>query len=160
MPLLADRPIRRRRRRVRWACAAMVGALILAACARPSTALHAENAWVRWLPGGLPAAGYLTLVNPSARDRFLISATSPDYGSVALHQSYRLANGAEGMRAVPRLRVPAHGRVALAPGGYHLMLMDPRRSLAPGDTVGLILRFAGGQAVPVRLPVRPPSAAE
>ena len=36
--------------------------------------LRVEGAWVRWLPNGLPAAGYLTLVNESDADLALTGA--------------------------------------------------------------------------------------
>ncbi|MGH7995380.1 MAG: copper chaperone PCu(A)C, partial [Opitutaceae bacterium] len=123
-----------------WACAALLLPLAAAgAPARRPADLQAEHPWVRWLPAGLPAAGYMTLANSSDRDQILLGAASPDYGSVALHESYTLANGSEGMRPVPRLRIPAHGRVRLAPGGYHLMLMEARHALSPGDSVTVVL---------------------
>jgi len=150
-------PLPRRLSRV-WlglALLAAVGAAPAATSAAPAATLQARDAWVRWLPAGLPAAGYLTLVNPTDADRYLTAAASPDYAAVALHESYTTGHGDAGMRPVDKIRIPAHGEVRLAPGGYHLMLMQARHAIAPGDTVTVELKFDDGRSLPVSLPVKP-----
>ncbi len=129
--------------------------LAAAGSASAADAIQVREPWVRWLPAGLPAAGYLTLVNPSDTDRYLTGASSPDYAAVMLHESYTAPNGESGMRHVDKVRIPAHGEVRLAPGGYHLMLMKARHAIAPGDTVKVDLIFADGRTLPVTLPVKP-----
>lgn len=129
-----------------------------AAEAAPGPALHIRDAWARWLPAGLPAAGYLTLVNDSDADAFVTAVTSDDYEHVMLHESYVGPGGTAGMRHVDRLRVPAHGVAPLAPGSYHLMLMKPRRKLAPGDVVTVTLTFENGNALEAKLPLQPAAA--
>lgn len=126
----------------------------------PANAIHIRDAWARWLPAGLPAAGYLTIVNDSDADQFVTSVASADYDHVMLHESYTEPGGGSGMRPVDRLRVPAHGRVSLAPGGYHLMLMKPRRKLAPGDAVTVGLGFGNGNTIETKLPLKPAAQAE
>lgn len=74
---------------------------------------------------------------------------------VQVHQSYTTKDGNARMRAVPQVTVPAHGVVRFAPGGYHLMLMDPVRPLRAGETVAAELHFARAPAVRVPLVVRP-----
>lgn len=128
--------------------------LFAAPAARDGIAVR--DPWVRWLPAGLPAAGYLTLVNATGSDRFLTGVSSADYGSVMLHQSYSLPDGSEGMRAVARLRIPAHGQAVLAPGGYHLMLMRPLHPIAPGGRASIELRLDDGTTLRVLMPVEPP----
>ena len=147
------------RGRLRLAAALALGGAAAGLFGAPATAdgIAVRGPWVRWLPAGLPAAGYLTLVNSTDSDRFVTGVSSEDYASVMLHQSYSLPDGSEGMRPVARLRVPAHGSAVLAPGGYHLMLMRPVRPIAPGGTVTVELRLDDGKTVVVRMPVRPPS---
>ena len=41
-----------------------------------------------------------------------------------------------------------------APGGYHLMLMNPKRTLRAGDPVVINLQFRGGPDLPVAFQVR------
>ena len=133
-------------------------AVASASAAAPSAAsapVDPVNPWVRWMPANLPAAGYVTLVNPAKADVVLVGVSSPDYAEVMLHESYTASDGSAGMRMVDRLTIPAGGRVALAPGGYHLMLMDARHRIEPGDTVVIELAFADGRHVSVRFPVKP-----
>ena len=115
------------------------------------------QAWVRWLPGDLPAAGYATIRNAGGAPMRLIGADSPDYAMAMLHRSVN-RNGVERMVGVDGMAVPAHGSAALAPGGYHFMLMRPRHSIAPGDTVHLRLRFADGSSLESGFVVRPAGA--
>jgi periplasmic copper chaperone A len=158
----------KRRRRPGWlpvlglALAGATGASLRAAPPPPAgpPGIEVRQPWVRWLPAGLPAAGYLTLVNISGEDRTLTGATSPDYASVMLHVSYTLPNGDMSMRPISRLRVPAHGEQKLSPGGYHLMLMRQRHPIKPGDTVTVDLKFADGRILRVGLPVKPAGQTE
>ncbi|MDE2346949.1 MAG: copper chaperone PCu(A)C [Gammaproteobacteria bacterium] len=107
-------------------------------------ALRADAAWIRVLPGDLPAAAYLTLRNAGDEEVALTGARSASYRRIMLHRSAGVG-GMEGMVPVARLPVPAHGAVRLAPGGYHLMLMDAVRPIAPGRKVTLTLIFDGGR---------------
>jgi copper(I)-binding protein len=121
-----------------------------------SGTISALGGWARWLPSGLPAAGYVTLNNAGAAPVSLVSASSPDYGSVMLHQSVS-SGSTEKMVMVEKLTVPAHGKVAISPGGYHLMLMQPRHKIAPGDTVHVQLKFSDGAVVDAPLAVKAPT---
>ena len=138
----------------------IVGACLLAAsiAAMSATpAVHVEQAWIRWLPANLPAAGYATIVNDGDGVQRLTEVSSPDYASVMLHRS-RLAQGDSTMEMVDHLDIPAHGSVKLAPGGYHLMLSHATHPLKPGDKVPMRLRFADGSVLQVDFSVLPANA--
>jgi periplasmic copper chaperone A len=115
-----------------------------------------SNAWVRWLPGGLPAAGYITMENLSGKNIDLVAVKSPDYRSAMLHQSVH--NGStDQMIMVSHLTIPAHGKAALTPGDYHLMLEQATHAIAPGNTVHVQLEFSDGSSLNVPMLVSPPS---
>jgi copper(I)-binding protein len=85
-----------------------------AALAAGANAISVKDAWVRWLPNNLPAAGYVTLVNASDKPVDLVDISSNDYGGAMLHQT--VSNGStQKMVMVDKLTVPAHGQVAIAP---------------------------------------------
>ena len=67
------------------------------------------------------------------------------------------------MRPVPRLELPAGKTVVIAPGGYHVMLMDLKRPLKKGEVVPLTLRLEGRdrktETIEVRAEVRDLTAA-
>jgi periplasmic copper chaperone A len=139
------------------AAATAAGAPGAAAGARTGEPVRVQQAWIRWLPANLPAGGYVTLTNLSDRAVALISASSPDYGSVALHRSL-VHNGTASMVPVARINLAAHATLNFESLGYHLMLMQPRASVAPGDHVPVTLHFADGGSLTASFEVRKPAA--
>jgi copper(I)-binding protein len=127
-----------------------------APAAHAAGAVTAQNAWVRWLPNDLPAAGYVTLKNDSDQPVDLMSVSRDDYGMVMLHQT--VSNGStQKMVMVHKATVPAHGTLAISPGGYHLMLEKAKHKIAPGDTVNVKLQFSDGETLETPFAVKPPS---
>jgi copper(I)-binding protein len=119
--------------------------------------LQAKDAWVRWLPGSLPAGGYVTLVNSGDKAASLVKATSPDYAEVSLHRSSTVG-GTSRMTPVDQISVAPHSSLDFAAQGYHLMLLHPARTLKPRDRVTLTLTFADGAALSVAFDLRAPDA--
>ena len=133
--------------------------LLALACLAPSWAwaedVSVSDAWVRVATGDGPLAGYLVIHNNSDKPLLLRGASSPDFGHVMLHQS-RVEGGQATMQAVSEgVRIAPGAKLALQPGGYHLMLMHRRRALAPGDNVEIELAFARHDPLLVRLAVKP-----
>jgi copper(I)-binding protein len=116
-------------------------------------AAQVRDAWIRWLPGNLPAGGYLRLTNSGDVPLILLGASSPEFGQVSLHRSVN-RGGVMDMEPVEQLRIAPHASLEFGSSGYHLMLMQPRSALKPGDQVPILLSFAGGQSVSVRFTVR------
>ena len=58
------------------------------------------------------------------------------------------------MRPVKSIPVPAGGTVELKPGGYHIMLLDLKKDLKPGDTVPVTLSFEHGGELRIEAAVR------
>lgn len=106
------------------------------------------------VPGQKAGGAFLRLQNEgSAADR-LIAASSPVSGRVELH-TMRLEGDVMRMRQIDAIELPAGGQVELKPGGMHLMLMELKSPLKPGDTVPLTLRFEKAGEVTLDMPVRP-----
>jgi copper(I)-binding protein len=121
--------------------------------------VHASHAWIRVLPGDLPAGAYVTLHNDSAQPAALTGASSAAYAEVMLHHS-STAGGMSRMSMVDTLTVPAHGEAVLAPAGYHLMLMKAKTPVKPGDTVPLTLKFSDGSTLVTDFAARPANAVD
>ncbi len=126
----------------------MTGWLIPGAAAAQSVTV--EKPWVRYLLPSVPAAGYMVLENTGDTDVVVTGAASPACGMLMLHKSED-SSGMAMMMDVPNVTVPAHGSVTLAPGGYHLMCMQP--DMKVGDTVKMTLMLQGGASVVVVTPV-------
>jgi hypothetical protein len=130
-----------------------IGAQSRAATAPPR--IEVKDAWIRWLPGTVPSGGYLTLVNPTDSPMKLTGAESDDYGSVSLHQSLE-QGGVSSMHPVDVIVVKPHSTLALGDSGYHLMLMNAKKPLKPGDTVIIDLLFADGSRIGCPFQLRSP----
>ena len=129
-------------------------ALALLAVALPAAGqVGIENAWARAsVPGAKVAGGYMTIVNRGDKADKLLGATSPAAARVETHVHIMRGEVAE-MREVPGYDIPASGRFELKPGGAHLMLVDLKRPLAPGDKVPVTLRFARAGEIKAELAV-------
>ncbi|OOG52725.1 hypothetical protein B0E47_15740 [Rhodanobacter sp. B05] len=138
---------------------ALLAGLSLAAGVHASAAdhVHATHAWIRVLPGALPAGAYVTLENDGDQPVALTGASSRAYAQVMLHHS-STDGGVSRMTMVDSLPIPAHGEARLAPAGYHLMLMQPAATVKPGSTVRLLLKFSDGSTLSTDFIARPANA--
>ena len=114
------------------------------------------NGWIKQAHPDAPThAGYLTLINIGASDVILVGVESPDYQRVELHEMVT-DHGMMSMRRLNELKVPAGGQARLEPGGKHLMLHEPKRTLSVGEPVDLTLIFKSGQRQAVSVKVMAP----
>src|ERR1022692_4084464 len=125
----------------------------MASLAGSTVEIQVKDAWLRWLPSGLPGAGYMTLITPGSAEHVLLGASTPDYEDVSFPQT-RNSNGMNEMAPVTSIILKPHATVRFAEGGYHLMLMQPKRSLHPGDKVEVTLRLSNGETLLVPFDVR------
>ncbi|HLJ52932.1 MAG TPA: copper chaperone PCu(A)C [Rhizomicrobium sp.] len=134
----------------------LIGGFLLATALPFSAAAAAPgvtvtDAWLRALPGGLPAGGYFTLHNPTAKTLTLQSASSPACGMLMLHKSETMS-GMASMDNVVSIDVKPGATLQFSPGGYHLMCMEPKLKL--GDKISVTLHFADGTKVQSDFAVR------
>jgi periplasmic copper chaperone A len=110
----------------------------------------------RATPAGAPTAvGFMTITNTADVPDRLMAVASPAVDHVEIHEM-AVTNGIMTMRQIPGgLPVPAHGSVALKPGGYHLMLIRPKTPFKAGDTVPVTLTFEHAGTAQVELKVEP-----
>jgi copper(I)-binding protein len=128
------------------------------ACALLATGAHAQSvevkdAWIRGTVAGQKATGAFMSLTARSPAR-LVAASSPAAGVVEIH-SMKMESGVMKMFAVDGIDLPANRTVKLAPGGYHVMLMDLKRTLKAGERVPmrLTLELAGKKRETVDLDV-------
>jgi periplasmic copper chaperone A len=129
---------------------------LLAALALVSTAAFAQTTvtdpWVRSTVAPQKATG-LYLLLTSAQGGRLVSASSPLAGVVEIHEM-KMEGDVMRMRAITDLALPAGQAVALKPGGHHVMLMDLKQPLKPGDSVPVTLVVEGADKKRETLEIR------
>ena len=122
------------------------------AAAGPS--VRASQVWIREAPPGISVlAGYFTLQNLTDQALTLTAVESRDFGSVEMHRSF-LKDGVEQMEPVTSIAIPAHGSVEFKPGGYHLMMMQPKKNMFAGDMAEVTMTFSDGSQLAILAPVR------
>ena len=125
---------------------------LAAAAANEGVSVH--NPWIRESPPGMEmTAGYMTLRNNTARPQALVAASSSGFETVMIHRTI-VKDGMVGMVPAPLIELKPKASWVFAPGGYHLMLMKPKRTLRAGDRVDIHLEFRGGLVLPVTFEVR------
>jgi periplasmic copper chaperone A len=135
----------------------LLAAALLAAspAAAKAPSLHVEG-WAR--AGASSSAAYVSIHNGGRTADRLLGASTPAARSVSVHRSVS-QSGVMRMRAAGPVAVPAGGRIAMQPGGLHLMLTGLKAPLRPGARLPLTLRFERAGPVQASLPVLPPGAA-
>ncbi len=133
---------------------AIAAAVLQAGCSGSNGAPAISGAWARPGPAGGNSAAYLTIAGTTGQADALISASSPGAGMVQLHEATTDASGVTGMHEVPRIDVPAGGTVQLAPGGFHLMVMNLTSELAIGSKLELELVFEHAGKVVVQAEIK------
>ena len=122
--------------------------------------LTVSKAWVRPAVSGQQVSGaYMDLM--AKRPAKLVKVESPVADAVEIHRM-AMNDGVMEMRELETIDLPANQIVRLHPGDYHLMLIDLKKPLKPGERVPLklTLRNANGRTevlsilVPVARPTR------
>ena len=113
-----------------------------------------EDAWIRMPPVAMPMmAGFGRIANPCPAPVVIVSASSPAFGEVSLHET-RIVDGVSRMRELEELRIAPDGDATFKPGGMHLMLMQPRASLKEGSKVVVVFKLQDGRELLSELVVR------
>ncbi len=137
---------------------AAVAALLALAPARADEVkagdLVISQGWTRATPNGAKiGGGYVTIENKGSAPDRLIGGSADVAGSVQVHEM-SMEGGVMKMRPLDKgLTIDPGKTVKLAPGGYHLMIMDLKSPLKQGDKVPVTLEFEKAGKVTVSLDV-------
>ncbi|MBN8975183.1 MAG: copper chaperone PCu(A)C [Rhizobiales bacterium] len=114
-----------------------------------------SNAWTRATPGGAKVGGgYLTIENKGTTADKLVGGTTTVAGKLEVHQM-SMSDGVMKMHPVEGgLTIEPGKTVKLAPGGYHLMMVDLKQPFKQGETVPVTLQFEKAGKVAVSLSVQ------
>jgi periplasmic copper chaperone A len=116
----------------------VLGALLVSPLLVSAEGLEIKNLWVReGPPTASVLAAYGEFYNPGDKPVTFIRAESNAFAEVQFHQTTTVY-GMTRMRQVERVEIPAGGRLKMAPGGMHLMLMKPGVSIRAGSQVELV----------------------
>lgn len=133
-------------------------AVSIAFAASAAAQVSVREPWIRaTVPAGQATGAFMELV--AAQDARLVEVRTPAAGIVEIHQM-SMQGDRMMMSAVDGIDLPAGKPVALASGGYHIMLMDLKRQMKAGESVPMTLVFqkkkdSKRESVEVQVPVKP-----
>jgi len=103
--------------------------------------IEITDAWIREAPpGATVAALYLEVKNNGPQDHIL-SISSPVSEIAEIHNTEISADGTARMVRLENVPVPTGEGLFFLPGGKHIMLIDLKKELTPGDNHEIILEF-------------------
>jgi copper(I)-binding protein len=131
----------------------LIGLLMFALPAAADN-LQITDAWIKNLPMAVPVrAGYMHIFNNQSLEITIVSLESKSFESIEIHQSLEI-DGMMIMRPVDTLPIPAGGSLELAPGGFHLMMMNPLEQLIPGKKITVTLHYQDKKTQTIEMEVR------
>jgi copper(I)-binding protein len=130
---------------------------LVAASLAANAGVTAKDAWVRGtVPAQTLTGAFMTLTSTEAVK--VVAARSPVAKKTEIHTSM-IMSGVNHMHSVDAIPLPANVPVALASGGYHVMLMDLTRQMKPGEIVPITFTIEARDGkrteVEVKAEVRP-----
>lgn len=123
--------------------AALAAAMLLSVSTAAFAQVAIDAPWVRASVAQQPATGAFMRLT-AAHDTRLVAARSPAAANVEVHEM-AMQGQMMRMRQIPALALPKARAVALAPGGYHLMLIGLKQPLGAGQQVAITLVFEDAQ---------------
>ncbi|MFV2060637.1 MAG: copper chaperone PCu(A)C [Gammaproteobacteria bacterium] len=103
--------------------------------------ISVNNAWVADAPpNSAMHAGYFTIKNSGNEEVELLTVSSPKFKKIEIHQTQVINNIAR-MVEQDGLPIFENETTKFAPGGLHLMMMEPKGAMKIGDKIELTLKF-------------------
>ena len=102
--------------------------------------------WSRPAAQGQNGVIYLEIRNQGAAEDRLVAVNTPLATKVEFHRS-TMEEGIHRMEMVESIVVPAGGTVELAPGGFHIMLIDLKFMLMAEETIPVTFTFERSGAI-------------
>lgn len=132
---------------------AMCGGLFSGQAYADATAdIVVSDPYARAVPEGQKnSAAFMDLQNTGKDPHAVVEARSPVSNIVELHTHVN-ENGMMKMRQVEKIDVPAGATTTLKPGGLHVMFIDLKQQIKPGDMVPVTLIFEDGSQVELTVP--------
>jgi copper(I)-binding protein len=95
------------------------------------------------LPGRTVSVGYVSIKNIETQTVRLLKASSPHFANIELHQ-HKMVDGMMQMQRIKEIEIKAGETVKLQPGGLHLMMFRPIKTLQLGEEVTVDLHWSDG----------------
>ena len=110
----------------------------------------------KWSPETAPVArvmaAYMEIKNNSNKDSYITAINSPQFRKVEIHSMYH-KDGMMRMEKQDQLKLAAGKTTSLEPGGYHVMLFNPKKWYQVGSKFTLNITLNNKNSFTVTVPV-------
>ncbi len=124
-------------------------ALLLLTAATSSFAGKPIQLVAPWIAEAPPTskvmAAYMDIENLDAEPVEINKISSDAFSSIEIHRSIE-DHGVARMTRQTSIHIAGHGHFTLEPGGYHLMMFNPKKRFTTGDTIRLNFNFIKGDS--------------
>jgi periplasmic copper chaperone A len=128
--------------------------LMTLACSSNASELTIKDAWIRLAPPTVAVnAAYMSLINNTGH-MIRITKIHADCCAMASFHETRLDGDRVTMVHLDQLDIFPHSTIGLAPGGLHIMLMQPINRLEEGDQVKMQLTLDDGRIQKINVSVK------
>jgi hypothetical protein len=129
--------------------------LMIVACI-PGGEVSIIDAWARPANSGDNSAIYFKINNPGPRADTLLEVETDVAAQTELHKSEMDDQGVMSMHHQNNFDLLPDSQVEFAPGGLHVMLLELKQDLRPGDTIQATFRFENSNEITLDIPIRQP----
>lgn len=141
-------------RKITWiALLTLFSVMFIAGC--QSKAVTIEDEWARPAVEGGNTAAYMMIKNGTSEDAALVDVRSDIAMAVELHRS-SMVDGVMKMEQQQSIPIAANSQTELMPGDYHVMIINVKKDLSPGDVFDLTLVFANSDEITLPITVQEP----
>ena len=109
-----------------------------------------------WSPEAAPVArvmaAYMDITNKNNKDSYITAISSPQFKKVEIHSMFH-KDGMMRMEKQDKLKLPAGKTTSLEPGGYHVMLFNPKKWYQAGSKFTLNLTIDNKNTFSIIVPV-------
>lgn len=109
-----------------------------------------------WSPEAAPVArvmaAYMEISNKDKDDSYITAINSPQFKKVEIHSMYH-KDGMMHMEKQDKLKLAAGKTTSLEPGGYHVMLFNPKKWYQAGSKLTLNITIDNKHTFTITVPV-------
>ena len=109
-----------------------------------------------WSPEAAPVArvmaAYMEISNKSKKDSYITAISSPQFKKVEVHSMYH-KDGMMRMEKQDKLKLPSGKTTSLEPGGYHVMLFNPKKWYQAGSNLTVNITIDNKNTFKIVVPV-------
>lgn len=116
--------------------------------------ISVTGAWAR--PSPMTAGNgaiYMQLKNSGGSADALVSASTDVAEVVEIHETV-IENDIMKMHPVEKVEIPAGGMAMLEPGGHHVMLINLKQQLEPGNKISVTLNFEKSEPMTIEAEIK------